>query len=135
MTALAHIHRGPLGSETAPLAHEGAGALLVFEGVIRPVENGARIEAIDYEMYRPMADDALQSLASDALRRFGLLAVRVRHSEGRVRAGECSFRLEIASAHRAEGLRAAEWFIDRMKQDAPIWKRVVPAPVGEAAAS
>lgn len=129
------ILHGPLGPADAPLSCPGAGAVLLFEGVIRPDEHGAPIDAIDYEVYRPMAEETLHALASDALRRFGLLAVRVRHSEGVVGVGECSFRLEITSAHRAEALEAMAWFIDRMKQDAPIWKRARPAHAGKRAAS
>lgn len=133
MSVRVHIQRGPLGPETHPLTAQGAGAILTFEGVIRADERGERIEAIEYEMYRPMVDEVLASLADEAVRRFGVLALRVRHSEGRVPVGECSFRLEVATAHRAEGLEATAWFIDRMKQDAPIWKRTVSAPTTGAA--
>lgn len=105
----------------------GAGAVLCFEGVIRPEEDGRRIDAIEYEVYRPMAERVLEDLAAQAKATHGLLAVWVWHSEGRVPVGACSFRLEVASAHRAEGLAAMGWFIDAMKRDAPIWKRVCSA--------
>ena len=85
------------------------------------------IEALDYEVYSPMAERVLESIARDEGRRSGVLGILVRHSRGRVAVGEVSFVCEIASAHRAEGLEALGSFIDRMKREAPIWKRPVPA--------
>jgi molybdopterin synthase catalytic subunit len=43
-----------------------------------------------------------------------------------VEGGQCSFRLQVASAHRAEALAAMTEFIDRLKRDVPIWKSPVP---------
>ena len=113
----------PVASTMAPV--ENAGALVCFEGIVRPLEDGRRIAALDYEAYQPMAGAQLQRLAERVLHRHGLLAVRVEHSRGRVPAGACSFRLRIASRHRPEALRAAEEFIDTMKRDVPIWKTAV----------
>lgn len=115
---------GPLPPRVAPRA-EGAGAVLCFEGVVRPTEGGRPIEALDYEVYEPMASRMLKGLAEEVGREFALLAVHVEHSRGRVAAGACSFRLCISSGHRKEGLEAMGRFIDRMKQDVPIWKRAV----------
>ncbi len=106
---------------------EGAGAVVCFDGIVRPIEDGRRIAGLIYQTYDPMAELDLRRLAEEATRSFGLLGVTVEHSRGTVAAGECSFRLRIASAHRKEALAAMDWFIDRMKQDVPIWKRPAPA--------
>lgn len=116
---------GPLGAiPPAPLA-DNAGALLCFEGIVRPIENGRPIAALDYEAYQPMAENQLRRLAEEMVTRHGLLRVCVEHSRGRVGAGECSFRIRVASRHRPEALRAVEEFIDRMKRDVPLWKTPV----------
>jgi len=117
---------GPL-PQAAAWGCAGAGAVLGFEGVVRPKEGGQRIEGLRYETYDPMAARELERLAHEAVSQFGLLAIRVEHSRGVVRNGECSFRLRVASLHRKEGLAAADWFIDRMKAQVPIWKRPLPA--------
>jgi molybdopterin synthase catalytic subunit len=116
---------GPLPEASAAPPVENAGALICFEGIVRPLEDGRRISALDYEAYQPMAGAQLRRLADRVLHRHGLLGVWVEHSRGRVPAGACSFRLRIASRHRPEGLRAAEEFIDTMKRDVPIWKTAV----------
>ena len=102
-----------------------AGALVVFEGIVLPREDGRPITALDYEAYQPMAATQLRRLGEEMVRRHGLLGLSVEHSRGRIRVGECSFRLRIASRHRPEALRATEQFIDRLKRDVPIWKTAV----------
>jgi molybdopterin synthase catalytic subunit len=100
---------------------------VVFEGVIRPTEGGRAIRAISYDAYRPMADRQLHDLGTEALERFGLMRMMIEHSIGRVEAGRVSFRLTVCAAHRAPALAGMAWFIDRMKEDVPIWKRIEPA--------
>ena len=118
---------GPLPPDRPARAVDHAGAVLCFEGVVRPVENGLTIVALDYEAYEPMAGNELRRLAEEVVSRHGLLDLSVEHSRGRVGAGERSFRLRVAARHRPEALRATEEFIDRMKRDVPIWKTAVYA--------
>lgn len=118
------IIQGPLGAVTMPMAFEGAGAVVMFDGVVRGEEAGRRIRGLEYEAYRPMADRQLELLAERACAEHGLKACLVWHSVGQVGAGEVSFRLVVAGAHRKESLAAMDWFIDTMKRDVPIWKRV-----------
>ncbi|RMH31632.1 MAG: molybdenum cofactor biosynthesis protein MoaE [Planctomycetota bacterium] len=127
--AVAHIMDGPLNpSVTHGHMDGGAGAVVTFLGVVRSEEHGARIDALEYTTYDPMAERILRALAADAIERFSVRSIAAEHSRGRVAVGECSFRLTIASVHRREALDAADWFIERMKRDAPIWKRPIPAP-------
>ncbi len=114
------------------------GAMLRFEGVVRRREPYARpgegvggatderdLLALDYNTYDPMAERELLALARSVAERHGLIALSALHSRGRVHVGELSFVLIVESAHRAEGLAAMTDFIDRLKQDVPIWKRPV----------
>ena len=116
------IHDGPLPAKAASCFQEGAGAAVAFEGLVRPIEDGRIIVALDYEVYEPMALRVLEDLARDMLQTHGLVGIAVEHSRGRVQPGECSFRLQIAARHRQEALAGMAEFIDRMKRDAPIWK-------------
>ena len=125
MSVSVTIIDGPLGEPTPWRPTGGYGALVNFEGVARPTEDGVPIAALDYEAYEPMASRQLRRLGDDLVARHGLIGLCVEHSTGRVRVGECSFRLRIASAHRRQALAAMDEFIDRMKRDVPIWKTAV----------
>jgi len=108
-----------------PISPEGAGAVVVFEGIVRPTEGDQKIEALDYEAYEPMASGKLEEIATSLNESHGLIGMVVEHSRGRVDVGACSFRLTVSSAHRREAIAAMSEFIDRLKQDVPIWKKPV----------
>jgi molybdopterin synthase catalytic subunit len=120
---------GPVPS--ASRAHEpGAGGVLVFEGFVRDIEPrdgdpSARIEALNYHAYEPMAQNQVIRIGDELIVKHGLLGLSVIHSRGRVRVGECSIRVVISSRHRKEALAAMDQFIDLLKKDVPIWKEPV----------
>src|SRR5262245_36812789 len=108
----------PQGSDIA-----GAGAVVDFWGIVRPLENDCEIEGIDYDAHREMAEHQLQRIAEEAVDRFGLRLVIVRHRIGFIAVGEPSLFLRVASAHRGEAFRASQWMVDELKKKVPIWKR------------
>jgi molybdopterin synthase catalytic subunit len=118
------ITDGPLPAAPA-VRHEGAGGIVVFEGIVRPTEDSRTIAALEYTAYEPMAQKMITAISEDLIRKHGVLAIRVEHSRGRVAVGECSFRLTVAGRHRKEALAAADEFIDRLKADVPIWKKAL----------
>jgi molybdopterin synthase catalytic subunit len=78
---------------------------------------------LSYEAYEPMALTILQSLAQQAVDQFNCLAVRVHHAIGDVPLGEASVLVQVVCAHRAAAFDACRFIIDRLKAEAPIWKR------------
>ena len=116
------LHEGPLASACEVDAPDGCGAVVVFEGRVRGLEDGRPVAALAYEAYEPMTTRELRSLAESVCAEHQLPWLRAEHSTGRVGVGEVSFRLSIAAPHRAEALAAAGVFIDRMKREVPLWK-------------
>lgn len=122
----------PARDVAGPLAPGVVGALLRFEGIVRRGEpseahggDERELLALDYQTYDPMAQRGLEALAVSVAERHGLRSIVALHSRGRVGVGEVSFVLEVAAPHRVETLAAVADFIDRLKQDVPIWKRAV----------
>ncbi len=120
-----HIVDGPIRGDATATLRDGAGASVVFDGIVRGMEDGRTLAALSYEHYEPMASQQLRALAENILQKHTLLALHCHHSRGRVNAGECSMRVIIHSAHRKEALAAMGEFIDRLKRDVPIWKSVI----------
>ena len=118
------LHDGPL-PPTGPWSPAGCGAVLTFEGVVRAEEpDGAAarpLAALRYEAYEPMTTRELAALAAACAAEFGA-ALDVTHSVGQVPAGACSFRLRVATPHRAASLACCAAFVNRMKRDVPLWK-------------
>jgi len=100
-----------------------AGAVVVFWGVVRELEDGRKIEDIDYEAHQAMAEHQLQLVAEAATEEFHLKKVMVHHRIGFVRAGEPSLFLQVRAQHRAAAFEASKWIVDELKKKVPIWKR------------
>jgi molybdopterin synthase catalytic subunit len=116
-------------SANALAAHVNAdvhGAVVTFEGVVRGEEAGARIAAIIYEAYEPMAEREIAKIVDEARARWGA-AIEVRHRVGRVAVGEASLVVACGAGHRREAFEATQWVIDRIKALAPIWKTTFEA--------
>jgi molybdopterin synthase catalytic subunit len=100
-----------------------AGAVVKFWGVVRKFEGDRTIAGIDYEAHREMAENQLKRIAEQAANEFGLKLVTIHHRIGFVAVGEPSLVVAVASPHRSEGFRAAQWIVDELKQKVPIWKK------------
>ena len=118
------LQQEPLGSAGPETIPSGAGAVVRFEGRVRAEENGAIIPALDYEAYEPMARQQMEKIARELGEVHACLAVRVRHRIGRVPVGEAAILLEVCARHRGEAFAFVTEFMNRLKQDVPIWKAV-----------
>ena len=101
---------------------EGYGAMVEFLGVVRGVEEGKPISALWYEAYGEMAVKVGKKLVDEVAGKHDVLAMEVIHRVGKIKTGEISLRIRVYSKHRAAAFAACTEFIDRMKQDVPIWK-------------
>ena len=117
---LGHDASGSAGED------EEAGALVTFSGIVRRLEKGAAISALDYEHYAGMAEKEIGRLVEEARRRWPLRRVGVVHRIGRVPVAEPSVIIAVSAGHRAEAFEAARWLIDELKKSVPIWKSSGP---------
>lgn len=106
----------------AEVAGTTAGANVLFLGTTRGMTDGVATQALEYEAHEPMATAALEALHNDAMRRFDLIGCRIEHRLGVVAVGEASVAIATSAAHRREAFAAAEWLMERIKADVPIWK-------------
>jgi molybdopterin synthase catalytic subunit len=104
----------------APLAGLGGGAVASFTGIARDDDG---IAAIELEHYPGMTEASLMALAHEAVARWALLGCVVLHRVGKVNVGEPIVVVGTAANHRAEALEATAFLIDRLKTDAPFWKK------------
>ncbi|HEY8741187.1 MAG TPA: molybdenum cofactor biosynthesis protein MoaE [Candidatus Dormibacteraeota bacterium] len=112
-----------VGHLTSGLAGAADGAIATFVGVVRDNQDGRAVQRLEYEAHEPMAEAQVAQLVSNATRRWGLSAVRLRHRLGSIGIGEVSVFIGVASPHRAEALEACRWLIDTLKAEVPIFKK------------
>jgi molybdopterin synthase catalytic subunit len=100
------------------------GAISTFVGTTRVDENnGASVEHLEYEAYRPMADRKLEEIGAEIQERWDVRGVSIVHRIGRVEPGEASVAIIVASPRRGPAFEASRYAIERIKQVVPIWKR------------
>jgi molybdopterin synthase catalytic subunit len=119
------IQDGPIAQESEVESCHECGALIEFLGIVRSTEDARSITGLEYTAYEQMAQRVLETIAQEMIARFEITWIRAEHSRGFVPVGECSFRLCVGAPHRKEALLAVGEFIDRMKEDVPIWKAAV----------
>lgn len=99
------------------------GAWLEFRGIVRGEENGANISALEYEAYPEMAEREIRRLLESLAKKHPCLVAKVIHRTGIIPVGETAIYVGVAGKHRAEAIALLAEFMDRLKQDVPIWKR------------
>jgi len=117
-------------SDRLPEKFSGSsGAAAEFSGIVRDLENGGKISALEYEAYSPMAENEMRRILTSLAEKHPCLAAKVVHRIGVIPVGETAIYLGIASKHRGEAFTVLTEFMNRLKQDVPIWKvRSLPIP-------
>ncbi len=100
----------------------GFGAVVTFLGTVRNHHAGRPVERLTYSAYRRMAADALATIARE-LEAAAPVRVAIVHRLGEVPVGEPSVVIAVGSAHRAAAYEASRTALERLKAEAPIWKR------------
>lgn len=98
------------------------GAVVEFDGIVRESENGLPIKGLHYEAYEPMTEKIMRSIFEQIAVEQPCESVEFIHRLGWVPVGESSLYIRVQSRHRGPAFGFLQECIDRMKQDAPIWK-------------
>ncbi|MFP7696401.1 molybdenum cofactor biosynthesis protein MoaE [Trueperella sp. LYQ143] len=124
-------HIGMVGVSSCPLVtqqiadtvrDDSAGALVVFEGIVRNHDAGRAVLGIEYSGH-PSAADVLREVAGEIAQRHPQCRVAVVHRLGPLQVGECAMVAAVASPHRSESFRAISDLVDTVKERLPVWKR------------
>jgi molybdopterin synthase catalytic subunit len=108
---------------SAALKSPEAGAVCVFEGIVRRTNRDREVLRLNYEAYEPMAIEVIGAIAAEARARFDILAVAAYHRTGVLELGETAVVIAVAAAHRDAAFQACRYLIDELKARAPIWKQ------------
>jgi MoaE-MoaD fusion protein len=123
---LVELTETPLSEPAMMAAVEdgGAGAIVLFSGVVRDQTGGRRVKFLEYEAHGPMAVGKMREIAAAARARFpGIRKIAIAHRIGRLEIGESSVLIAVSTAHRGEAFEACRYAIDTLKETVPIWKK------------
>ena len=126
VTAMIEITYELLNPEaiTAKVRKDTNGAVVTFLGTTRSSTSGRQVLHLEYEAYRPMADNKLAQIMEEVRERWPAVQdVAIAHRLGRLEIGDISLVVAVACPHRKDAFQACQYSVDRIKQVVPIWKK------------
>jgi len=99
------------------------GAMVSFLGLVRDHNKGRSVTGLYYEAYESMADKVIGNILDDARQKWALHDAVCIHRTGEIPIGEAAVIVITTSSHRAEAYEANRYILDRVKYEAPIWKK------------
>ena len=103
-------------------AVSGAGAIVAFTGLVR---DGSDSKALTLTLshYPDFTETEIRRIAEQAEQRWPLTGWQIIHRVGAMQADEPIVFVATASAHRRAAFEAADFLMDYLKSEAPLWKR------------
>ncbi|HEX8062875.1 MAG TPA: molybdenum cofactor biosynthesis protein MoaE [Allosphingosinicella sp.] len=121
------IESGPFdpGAELAAFAARvpGAGAIASFTGLVRAASDGDTVTVLELEHYPALTGKTIAAIGEEASTRFPLAGLVIVHRHGAMAPGEPIVFVAAAAQHRRAAFGAVDYMMDRLKTEAPFWKR------------
>lgn len=99
------------------------GAVAVFVGTVRDLNQGSHIDSMEIEHYPGMTEKSLEEILEKAKSRWALQNVTIIHRVGLLKPLDQIVLVATASAHRGDAFAACEFIMDYLKSLAPFWKK------------
>lgn len=109
----------------AELSHPGSGGICVFVGTVREFTDNEEVVSLEFETYKTMALKEMGEIARDAMEKWQLNKVVLRHAVGAKQVEEPVVVVGASSAHRDACFTACRYLIDTLKERVPIWKKEI----------
>lgn len=95
-----------------------------FIGRVRPLAaDGSPLEALEIEHYPGMTERRIVAISQALALDHGVAAVLVRHRIGRLKPDEPIVVVAVTADRRGPALRCCQEVLERLKHEAPFWKR------------
>lgn len=104
------------------VAHEAAGAVVGFAGVVRDHDGGRSVTRLEYSAH-PLAEQTIaEVLAEIAQDTPGVRAIAASHRVGSLQIGDAALVVAVAADHRGAAFATCARLVDEIKARLPVWK-------------
>ena len=103
--------------------HKNIGAVNLFIGYVRDLNNNKYVKYIDLEVYNEMAIKELTKIKQRAVEKWSLIDCLIIHRYGKLNVSDKIVLVACFSEHRKNAFEASRFIMDYLKKDAPIWKK------------
>jgi len=99
------------------------GATTCFVGTMRDFNEGDDVSAMFLEHYPGMTEKALEAICDQTMNDYPILDCLIIHRVGDIKPNDSIVLVAAWSAHRGAAFDAARMLIEKLKTDAPFWKK------------
>ena len=99
-----------------------SGCVVTYVGLIRDNSRGRQVYTVEYQDVSGRAEDALEGIVRECMRRWPLNAMAIYHRVGVLSVNDCNLVVAIGAGHRGEGLAACGFAVDQFKAKLPTAK-------------
>lgn len=111
-----------LAEHEALVAHEAAGAVVGFAGVVRDHDGGRRVVRLEYSAH-PLAEQGLAEVVAEiAAEAEGVRAIAASHRVGVLYIGDAALVAAVAADHRQAAFETCARLVDAVKARLAVWK-------------
>ena len=108
------------------------GALALFIGTMRDINEGDSVTSMTLEHYPEMTLKHLEQITKEAMQKYDILDVMLMHRVGQVFPSDPIVCVAVWSMHRAAAYDANRFVMEALKSKAPFWKKEVLAEEEDA---
>lgn len=122
---LCEVREAPLSVDECmdAVAHDAAGAIAVFTGVVRNHAEGKPVARLDYEAHPELAGPEMRRILGATARDKPDVRLAAVHRVGELAVGDLAVVVAASAPHRADAFDACRDAIERIKAAVPIWKK------------
>jgi molybdopterin synthase catalytic subunit len=100
-----------------------AGAVASFVGLVRGAGDREAVLALELESWPRFTLATVEAIGEEAASRFELAGLSIVHRHGLMAPGDAIVFVGAAAVHRRAAFEAVDYLMDRLKVEAPFWKR------------
>ena len=105
---------------------DGCGAEMLFLGTVRNLNDGRRVEAVNYDGHLALGESVLREICCEVRTKWGEdLNLFIEHRLGRLKVGEVSLIIHVTAPHRDSVYSSSRYMIEQIKLRLPVWKEEV----------
>lgn len=106
------------------VSYDAHGAIANFIGVVRNKNLGREVISVDYDVHDSMAKKVFADIALQIIKQYDqTVKIYISHFKGKLDVGGISIAIGVSSPHRREAIEICSLLIEKIKHQAPIWKK------------
>ncbi|MBS7658666.1 MAG: molybdenum cofactor biosynthesis protein MoaE [Candidatus Bathyarchaeia archaeon] len=100
------------------------GAIGIFLGIVRgETYQKERVAYLEFDAYKEKAEEAFKKIAEEIKEQYKITNVLIHHVMGQVKVGEKIMMIAVSGKSRKDVFPALREIVERVKQEAPLWKK------------